>query len=102
MLTQNLLPPHVPAKNMRRFMDDLLDELNLSAPIMQKLREADADVFAAEFGHSAFACLDVECRRENCVALQERILAAHGYTLCSVCHCTVNNLARLDCGSCAD
>ena len=76
----------------------------LFAPYMAFVREGDGETFESEFAHSAFACLDVVCRQERCVALQERLLALRPdrFTRCAVCGCTVSNIARLDCnGGCA-
>jgi hypothetical protein len=77
MLKQNL-SHRWPYANMRRFMDGLmsdpkLDELNLSAPIMQQLREADADVFAPEFAHGPAICDAERCAEIQCIAYRRAI-----------------------------
>ena len=94
MLTENVVS--LPRSfNVERFMEDFL---------LDTIHQADGQNFAAEFDHGDFACLDVECRRERCVALQERVLALRPdrFTRCAVCGCTVSNIARLDCnGGCA-
>lgn len=79
MLYQNLLPPNVPAKHMRRLMrdvfvgDPLIDECT---PVLTRQLEGSGETFAPEF-HGPFACLSVECAEIRCVAMRTDLLARY-------------------------